>query len=236
MRGIGLKMSQLHCWSKWAPILIITVMLLGSACTLFSPPPPPPPPPEPENQPPVIHYMTAEKQVLPSTECQILCQATDVDGNVLNYIWSADDGVIKGVGDSITWIAPEIGGNYTVKVKVLDGEGGEAVDFVIISVTPKPNQPPVIVSLTREGSPIEEVEKLRIWRTTTIECLAEDPDGDELSFIWSATGGKVQGEGAKVRWTAPGATGDYTVTARVTDGRGGEAEASVDFTVVCCGH
>lgn len=230
MRGIGLKMSQLYCWSKWAPILIIAVMLLSSACTLFSPPPPPPPPPEPENQPPVIHYITAEKQVLPSTECQILCQATDADGNVLNYIWSADDGVIKGVRDSITWIAPEIGGNYTVKVKVLDGEGGEAIDSVTISVTPKPNQPPVITSLAGDA------ERIRVWRTMTIECIAEDPDGDELTFIWSSTRGPIQGEGSRVRWTAPGATGDYTVTVRVNDGRGGEAEASVDFTVVCCGH
>ena len=83
---------------------------------------------------------------------------------------------------------------------------------------------------------MKEEERLRIWRDTTIECIAEDPDGDELTFIWSATSGTVKGEGNKVEWIAPGVAGDYTVTVRVTDSRGGEAEASMQFDVLCCGR
>ena len=84
MRGIGLDMSRLHCWPKLAILLFIIVLLLGSACTLFSPPPEPPPP-EPENQPPVIHSITAEREVAASTECQISCEAADADGDDLSY-------------------------------------------------------------------------------------------------------------------------------------------------------
>jgi len=229
-------MSWLHCWPKLAILLFIIVLLPGTACTLLSPPPEPPAPEEPQNQAPVVNSVTAEKEITASSECLVSCRATDADGDALDYWWSADGGIIKGEGESVTWIAPDIAGDYAVKVMVTDGNGGEATDSVTITVTSKPNQPPVIVGLTRDGNPAKEEEKLRIWRDTTIECTAEDPDGDELSFIWLATSGTVKGEGNKVKWIAPGVAGDYTVTVRVTDSRGGEAEASMQFDVLCCGH
>jgi len=235
MKMIRLDMLGLHCWSRLAVLFVIMVSLLGAAC-LPSPPPPPEPPPEPENQPPIISGITADKEVMPSTECLVSCQATDPDGDDLSYWWSANGGMIKREGDNVTWIAPELDGDYAVSVMVMDGNGGEAIDSVTITVLAKPNQPPVIISLLREGSPPPEPNSLRVWRTTNIECVAEDPDGDDLSFIWLATDGVIQGEGATVGWTAPGDGGDYTVTVIVSDGRGDEAEASMEFEVVCCGR
>lgn len=235
MRGIGLDMSWLDCWPKLAILLFIIVLLPGTACTLISPPPEPPPPEEPQNQAPVVNSVTTEKEITASSECLVSCRATDADGDALDYWWSADGGIIKGEGDSVTWIAPDIAGDYTVKVMVTDGNGGEAIDSVTIAVTSKPNHPPVIVGLTRDGNPAKEQERLRIWKYAIIECIAEDPDGDGLSFIWLATSGTVKGIGDKVQWIAPGRTGDYTVTVRVSDGRGGEAEASMEFKVLCCG-
>ena len=44
------------------------------------------------------------------------------------------------------------------------------------------------------------------------------------------TFGKILGNGNKVGWIALGVRGDYKVT--VTDGRGGKAQASVNFRVV----
>ncbi len=236
MRRIGLSMSQLHFWPEAAIFLIATVLLLGSACT--PPAESSPSPPEPANHLPVINSITAPQKVNSSTECQISCEATDADGDTLSYIWSANNGTIEGEGNSITWVAPDTGGDYTIGVTISDGKGGEAADFVTITVPSGPNHPPVIIGLKIDGNPPDgENQRLRIWRTVTIECIAEDPDGDELSYSWPRpTGGKIQGEGAQVGWTAPGVPEDYTVTVIVTDGRGGEAEASVDFTVLCCGH
>lgn len=226
MWRIRLSMSQLHSWPEAAIFLIATVLLLGSACT------------PPANQPPVINSITAPQKVNPSTECQISCEATDADGDTLSYTWSADSGMIEGGGNSITWVSPDTGGDYTIGVTISDGKGGEAADSVTITVPSGPNHPPVIIGLKIDGNPPDgENQRLRIWRTVTIECIAEDPDGDELSYSWPRpTGGKIQGEGAAVGWTAPGVPEDYTVTVIVTDGRGGEAEASVDFTVLCCSH
>jgi len=234
MRQFKLNMSSIHNQSRLIILLIIAVLLLSSACTLFSPPPPPPPPPPP-NQPPIINSLTAEKEALTLSESQIICQATDADGDVLSYWWSADGGTIKGEGSSITWAVPDTAGNYTIKVAVTDGKGGEATNSTTIAVIDKPNQPPVITSLTRDGKLPDEENRIRQWVTVTIQCTAQDPDGDNLSYLWRATGGKITGEGNTVGWTSPGVNGDYTVTVMVIDGRGGRAEASMTFKVLCCG-
>ena len=104
------------------------------------------------------------------------------------------------------------------------------------NITGEPNQPPVITSLTIDGEPAkkEETEQIKVWITKTIECIAEDPDGDQLRYTWSATGGKIQRDGAKIGWT-PGQAGNYKVIVTVTDDKGGEAQASVNFHVLCCG-
>jgi hypothetical protein len=57
--------------------------------------------------------------------------------------------------------------------------------------------------------------------TLSVEANASDVDDNPLTYSWTATGGKVQGTGSQVRWDSSGvAIGDYSVTARVDDGRG----------------
>jgi hypothetical protein len=60
-----------------------------------------------------------------------------------------------------------------------------------------------------------------------VHAGASDPDGDSLTYSWTATGGSVDGTGPDARWT-PGnaAPGSYTVTANVSDGHGGTASCS----------
>jgi hypothetical protein len=169
------------------------------------------------------------------SESQIVCEANDTDGDTLTYQWLADGGTIKGEGSSVTWVAPDTAGNYTVTVAVTDGKGGEATDSTTIAVIDKPNQPPTITSLTIDGSPPGEENRVRQWITKTIQCNAEDPDGDNLTYLWRATGGKITGEGNTVGWTSPGVNGDYTVTVVVTDVKGDKAEGSIVFKVLCCG-
>ena len=171
--------------------------------------------------------MTADEEITLSGSAQIQCVATDKDKDTLSYQWSADGGMIEGTGDNVTWIPPDSVGDYIIEVTVTDGQGGEAVDSVTIAVALKLNQPPTIISLTAEE------ERVNKWTPTTIECIAQDPDGDEVSFAWAATDGTVIGEGARAKWTAPGRPGDFAVIVTVTDGRGGEAVASVYLEVPC---
>jgi hypothetical protein len=87
------------------------------------------------------------------------------------------------------------------------------------------NQPPVISSITAEPQSVPP------GGSSTITVVASDPDGDPLSYSWSASGGSISGSGAQVTWTAPGVAGTYTVTATVSDGKGGSDSASVSISV-----
>ena len=217
---------------KWLAGLIILVAatLVIGGCTPVEQPPVEQPPVNqpPPNQLPVISSLTADTRwVSTSGSCQVKCVASDPDGDELGYTWSAY-GDISGEGSTVTWTAPAASGDYIIAVKVTDGRGGEATAQLTIGVVV--NHPPVIDSLTADK---QEVLKAK---TSAIECIASDPDGDELSYNWSASGGNITGEGAAVTWVAPNAYDTYTITVIVTDGRGEEATQSIDIEVTCgCG-
>ena len=66
----------------------------------------------------------------------------------------------------------------------------------------------------------------------SIHASASDPDGDPMTYSWTASGGRVQGDGADVVWTPGGAQpGVYTVSVLVDDGRGGMATCTSNVPV-----
>jgi len=202
---------------KWVAglIILVAVNLIISGCA-------------PANQPPLISSLTAnEKHIAPADICQIECIASDPDDDSLSYIWSASGGSISGEGSAVIWVAPDAAGAYTITVEVTDGSGGKATAQLTINVVAI-NHPPVIDSLTSEW------QRVRKAVASTIECIAQDPDGDELNYIWSAEGGNISGEGAVVTWVAPNNYGKYIITVIVTDGRGGEAIDSIVIKVCSC--
>jgi len=68
--------------------------------------------------------------------------------------------------------------------------------------------------------------------TIPIRANGSDPDGDTLTYTWTATGGRVEATGNVARWNPSGAApGSYTITARVDDGHGGNASCSVTVRV-----
>ncbi len=201
---------------KWLAGLIILIAgtLLFSGCAS-------------SNKPPTISSLTAdEKLAISSGSCQVRCIASDPDGDSLSYIWSASGGNISGEGAVVTWIAPLAPGAYTLTVEVTDGRGGEATTQLTI-IDAAVNHPPVIDSLTTEAL---EVRKATSW---VIECIASDPDGDSLSYIWSASGGNISGGGAVVTWVAPNTFGTYVIKVTVNDGRGGKATKDISIVVSC---
>jgi len=196
--------------SKWLASLIILIIAILpiASCT-------------PANQPPVISSLTAnyEGEINPADSCQIECTALDPDEDELTYVWTAYGGTISGEGPTVTWEAPADLGVCTIKVEVSDDRDGIATDQINIQVFAL-NNPPIIEDLTTNCPRVKPVG------TATIECVASDPDGDELSYSWSADRGGISGEGSTATWVAPDNTGNYTITVTVTDGRGGEATSS----------
>ena len=92
-----------------------------------------------------------------------------------------------------------------------------AVLFLAPSCTTPINHRPIITSLEAEAEWTAPLDTLQVT------CTASDPDGDELSYEWTATGGDISGTGSEVIWTAPEEVGMYDITVVVDDGQGKNA-------------
>ena len=91
------------------------------------------------NHRPAITSLEAEpERVLPSGSYQIVCTASDRDGDELSYEWSTTGGNISGTGAAVNWAAPEEVGTYDVTVVVTDGYGGSATNSLLINVSSGP--------------------------------------------------------------------------------------------------
>lgn len=87
------------------------------------------------------------------------------------------------------------------------------------------NHPPVITSLKAKQDVVSTLD------SCLIECVASDPDGDELSYEWSTDGGEISDTGSLATWTAPDTVGLYKIAVVVSDGYGAEETKSLTVSV-----
>jgi outer membrane protein OmpA-like peptidoglycan-associated protein len=188
----------------------------------FAEPPPPP------NHPPIAACTANPASVFAGSgaSVQIHVNASDPDNDQLTYSYTATGGTVDGTGPDARWSSSGLAvGTYTVNAKVDDGRGGTATCAVDIAVQTPPNRPPTI-SCSTDRSPIMPGER------TGITSVASDPDGDPLTYSYSTTGGQIIGSGPKVEFDSTGLQpGSYTVKCSVSDGRGGNADASTNVDV-----
>jgi outer membrane protein OmpA-like peptidoglycan-associated protein len=198
---------------------------LGSGIVFrFGIPKPPPPP----NHPPVAACAASPTSVYAGSNDSVTVHvnASDPDNDTLTYSYAASGGTVEGTGPDARFNTSGLAeGSYTVTAKVDDGKGGSATCAADVTIAKKPNQPPTI-SCATERSPIMPGER------TGITATASDPDGDPLTYSYSATAGQVTGDGPKATFDSTGlAAGSYTVKCSVSDGRGGTADASTNVDV-----
>ena len=106
-------------------------------------PPPPPPPPPPANRPPRVTLACDPCEIMVGEQSQLRADASDPDGDALEYRWSAPAGEFQGEVNRATrpWQAPDEAGRVPVTVTVDDGRGGTASDTVTIDVSAPPPPP-----------------------------------------------------------------------------------------------
>jgi hypothetical protein len=102
------------------------------------------------------------------------------------------------------------------------------------SVSGQDTHSPRITSLTAEHTTIYPLGNTRI------DCVAVDPEGDNLNYTWASSDCKIMGNGQQITWEAPRSYGDFHIMVTVDDGKGNSANKVVTVTVIvrdpstCC--
>ena len=115
---------------------------------------------------------------------------------------------------------------FTVSLGALPPEV-TAGDPSFVEVTIRDDNPPT-VRATCEPCTVPRGGEVRL------RAEASDPDGDSISYDWSAAHGTFTGatDRPDARWTAPGRIGTVVIRVEVSDGQGGAAAAEVVVEVV----
>jgi len=228
-------------------IVAIVAALMLAACAapaaVVKPPLTPPPPAVPQ---PEIRNIVGLREWNPNVESTLLCAASDPDGNLLTYTWSAEKGIIKGEGQKVNWVPPGEVGEYEITVKVTNGKGGEASfskRFAVVDPPPPPVDNTIYLKLTPPATNVATASgRVNGLFTSEIQCVVPDRDSSEFTYTWAANGGKLmadglnEGKASRVGWIAPNQAGQYVVGVLVTDRAGNKATGEVTFEVLCCGR
>jgi hypothetical protein len=191
------------------------------------------------NNVPVVAGLEATPSWLENGVATILAaHASDADGDSLSFAWSSScvgtfsDGTAS---TSFVLDAAETATSCTVTVKVSDGTGYETTGELALPVGhPEFNEAPAIVGSTQSSTTADSGEAV----TLVIEAV--DPEGNTLSFVWSASSGSLSASidtltTSHVSWTAPSPVEANTyVTVVVSDARG--ATTSQTFQIRAIGR
>ncbi len=178
------------------------------------------------NYPPRIKSLAAKKNVILKNETiNIYCTALDLNGDSLRYTWTVNGEILQNNDSVLEWASPENEGEYLFHVEVEDESGAKTSAELIIEVKEEINSEPNIQKI--EADP----RKIDLGASSKINCIAEDLDGDSLTYFWSSSFGMISSEGKSIEWEAPAAEGNYFVTCEVSDGRGGIDTDSIELAV-----
>ena len=179
-----------------------------------------------DNYPPRIKSLASETMpVIAGQEVEIYCTANDRDGDPITFQWESSGGFVSGSGSQVTWTAPDSTGQFTLSCTVTDGNGGKDSAHINIETVAFMNQAPRIDSLRAYP------RRVHLEGMSEIRCYATDPDGDSLSFAWSARMGNLEADDSLASWTAPSDQGYYYIRCTVSDNRGGASTDSVGIAV-----
>jgi outer membrane protein OmpA-like peptidoglycan-associated protein len=138
--------------------------------------------------------------------------------------WSiAHDGRSEGASDA----DDETGDSLGVQFRIGYHPG------VRVYVPPPPPPPPPPAN----GPPTVKARcepcTVEVGKSSTVTANAQDPDGDQLAYKWSAPTGTLQSPADRQSlWTAPMEPGPVPVTVTVDDGKGGTASDTVTIQVI----
>jgi hypothetical protein len=127
-------------------------------------------------------------------------------------------------------VALEVGYRYAMNLNNHLDRNGFVVKLGVARWPEKPREPDSLTSSCSVDKPsVTEGSNDLVQATAT----STDSYGHPLTYNWTATAGKISGNGPYARWESTGAApGSYTLTALVDDGAGKTSSCSASVTVL----
>ena len=152
--------------------------------------------------------------------------STDPDGTISSYVWKAGSTTIA-TGAMPTGVNLPVGA-HTITLTVTDNGNLMASDTVLVTINPRPNQPPIADAGTDQA--LIDADRGGDEAVTLDGSLSNDPDGTIIDYMWV--------EGATTLATGPLATADvflavgtHLVTLTTTDNSGAMASDTVTIII-----
>jgi len=168
---------------------------------------------------------SANSQVEFGDSTAVFSKTFDADSDNFTWIWSAGGGTISGVGAAVQWIAPAAGGTYEITLIVADESGHRDTATLNVQAVAEINQAPQLGGIQKSAAYVGTNGMLEL----TVPAL--DPNGDPLTYAWTANAGVLSGTGNTVNWTAPASQGIVQFTVTVSDDQGLSATAGTSVLV-----
>ncbi|RKH72439.1 kelch-like protein [Corallococcus interemptor] len=203
------------------------------------------PPPPFDNEAPIIDSLVASSTTVPTGgSLTLVATAHDPNpGDTLSYAWSATAGAFSSPSAASTsWTAPQSTGIQTLTFTVTDSRGLSSSIVLDVNVSQDGNEGEARLSISFNSSPrvasvIANPTQLEVGQPTAVSVCASDPDGDSLSYSWSATCAGVWSNASSpsTRFTPTllpaGSCNNCRLTVAVSDGRGGLTTGTVALCV-----
>ncbi|MDB9391129.1 Ig-like domain-containing protein [Microcystis aeruginosa] len=154
-----------------------------------------------------------------NSEYRYDADATDADNDNLTYsVINAPNGLVINQNTGVVTFTPTVSGATEITLQVDDGKGGIATQVYTLSVLEEEtdNYAPVIIS--------EPILKASTSQNYVYDVNAIDPDKDNLTYslVDAPQGMSIDNLTGEILWNTAGKTvGNYDISVKVTDNRGG---------------
>ncbi|MDE3156318.1 MAG: OmpA family protein [Acidobacteriota bacterium] len=160
----------------------------------------------------------------------------------IGAVWQARNGFF--IGGGINWNLPTADrANYTTDQNV--GTARDFIDYqvrigfhpgapIYVAPPPPPQPPPPPPPANRPPTVRASCDPctVNVGQAATVSAAAQDPDGDTLTYQWTAPAGTLaDATAASTKWTAPDQEGPVQITVTVNDGKGGTASDTTTIQV-----
>ncbi|ATB39526.1 branched-chain amino acid ABC transporter substrate-binding protein [Cystobacter fuscus] len=154
-------------------------------------------------------------------------------GDILSHDWTATAGSFSSPSEASTsWTAPASAGVQSLTLTVTDSRGLSSRVVLTIQVSLNGGTGEAQLSIAFNSSPrvaslTASPTRIPVGQTTSVSISASDPDGDSLSYAWSAScaGSWTNASSSSARFTPSllpaGACNNCRLTVLVSDGHGG---------------